>query len=177
MKLTYEDKVKIAKDYKKLGSNLTAKKWKISRRYVTTLNNKYKNNCLNKHSKNNKYTLEFKLDLITAYVQGEGSFESLANKFGVKSKSIIEYWYNIYQSYGVEGLINMKKTGRPQKNKNKDNKKKLDLDKLLSKDKEDYTKEEIKTLKEELLRLRCQEEFSKKFEALAQDYLKKKNSN
>ena len=25
MKLTYEDKVKIAKDYEKLGSNLTAK--------------------------------------------------------------------------------------------------------------------------------------------------------
>ena len=42
MKLTYEDKVKIAKDYKKLSSNFTAKKWQISRRYVTTLNNKYK---------------------------------------------------------------------------------------------------------------------------------------
>ena len=146
MKLTYEDKVKIAKDYKKLGSNLTAKKWQISRRYVTTLNNKYKNNCLNKHSKNNKYTLEFKLNLITAYVQGEGSFESLANKFGVKSKSIIEYWYNIYQSYGVEGLIN-KKTDRSQKNKNKDNKKILDLDSLLITDKEDYTREEIKIFK------------------------------
>lgn len=177
MKLTYEDKVKIAKDYKKLGSNLTSKKWQISRRYVVTLANKYKNNCLNKHSKNNTYSLEFKLNLITAYVQGESSFESLANKFGVKSKSIIEYWYNIYQSYGVEGLINMNKPGRPKKNINNDNKKKLDLDKLLSTDKEDYTKEEIKTLKEELLRLRCQEEFSKKFEALAQDYLKKKNSN
>ena len=161
MKLTYEDKVKIAKDYKKLGSNLTSKKWQISRRYVVTLANKYKNHSLNKHSKNNKYTLEFKLKIITAYVQGEGSFESLANKFGVNSKSIIEYWYNIYQSYGVEGLINMKKIGSPQKNKNKDNNKKLDLDKLLSTDKEDYTKEEIKTLKEELLRLRCQEEFSK----------------
>ena len=95
MKLTYEDKVKIAKDYKKLGSYLTSKKWQISRRYVVTLANKYKNNCLNKHSKNNKYTLEFKLKIITAYVQGEGSFESLANKFGVNSKSIIEYWYNI----------------------------------------------------------------------------------
>ena len=115
MKLTYEDKVKIAKDYKKLGSNLTAKKRKISRRYVTTLNNKYKNNCLNKHSKNNKYTLEFKLNLITAYVQGVGSFESVANKFGVKSKSIIEYWYNIYQSYGVEGLINIKKQAVPKR--------------------------------------------------------------
>lgn len=177
MKLTYEDKVKIAKDYKKLCSNLTAKKWQISRRYVTTHPNKYKNNCLNKHSKNNKYTLEFKLKIITAYVQGEGSFESLANKFGVNSKSIIEYWYNIYQSCGVEGLINMNKPGRPQKNKNKDNKKILDLDSLLSTDKEDYTREEIKILKEELLRLRCHEEFTKKFEALAQDYLKKKNSN
>jgi hypothetical protein len=30
MKLIYKDKVKIAKDYKKLGSNLTAKKWQIS---------------------------------------------------------------------------------------------------------------------------------------------------
>ena len=48
MKLTYEDKVKIAKDYKKLGSNLTSKKSQISRRYVVTLANKYKNNCLNK---------------------------------------------------------------------------------------------------------------------------------
>ena len=162
MKLTYEDKVKIAKDYKKLGSNLTAKKWQISRRYVTTLNNKYKNNCLNKHSKNNKYTLEFKLNLITAYVQGEGSFESLANKFGLKSKSIIENWYYIYRSCGVEELINMNKPGSPKKNINNDNKKKLDLNKLLSTDKEDYTKEEIKTLKQELLRLRCQEEFSKK---------------
>ena len=51
MKLTYEDKVKIAKDYKKLGSNLTSKKWQITRRYVVTLANKYKNNCLNKHKK------------------------------------------------------------------------------------------------------------------------------
>ena len=29
MKLTYEDKVKIAKDYKKLGSNLTSKSGKF----------------------------------------------------------------------------------------------------------------------------------------------------
>lgn len=86
MKLTYEDKVKIAKDYKKFGSNRTSKKCQISRRYVVMLANKYKNNCLNKHSKNNKYTIEFKLNIITAYVQGEGSFESLANKFGVDSK-------------------------------------------------------------------------------------------
>ena len=115
MKLTYENKVKIAKDYKKLDSNFTAKKWQISRRYVTTLTNKYKNNCLNKHSKDNKYTLEFKLNLITAYVQGEGSFESVANKFEVKSKSIIEYWYNIYHIIWRRRTDKYKKTRQPQK--------------------------------------------------------------
>jgi len=53
---------------------------------------------------------------------------------------------------------------------------KINLDSLLSSDKEEYTKEEIKALKEELLKLRCHEEFSKKFEALAQDYLRKKTN-
>ena len=37
-------------------------------------------------------------------------------------------------------------------------------------------KQQIKSIKEELLRLRCHEEFSKKFEALAQDYLRKKTN-
>jgi hypothetical protein len=52
MKLTYADKVQITKDYKKLGTNLTSKKWQIPRRYVVTLANNYKNNSLNKHTKN-----------------------------------------------------------------------------------------------------------------------------
>lgn len=70
----------------------------------------------------------------------------------------------------------MKKTGRPKKDEVKANKNKVNLDSLLSSDKEEYTKEEIKVLKEELLRLRCHEEFSKKFEALSQDYLRKKTN-
>lgn len=53
----------------------------------------------------------------------------------------------------------MKKTGRPKKDEVKANKNKVNLDSLLSSDKEEYTKEEIKALKEELLRLRCHEEF------------------
>ena len=46
----------------------------------------------------------------------------------------------------------MKKTGRPKKDEVKANKNKVNLDSLLSSDKEEYTKEEIKALKEELLR-------------------------
>ena len=70
----------------------------------------------------------------------------------------------------------MKKTGSPKKDEVKANKNKVNLDSLLSSDKEEYTKEEIKALKEELLRLCCHEEFSKKFEDLAQDYLRKKTN-
>lgn len=40
----------------------------------------------------------------------------------------------------------MKKTGRPKKDEVKANKNKVNLDSLLSSDKEEYTKEEIKAL-------------------------------
>ena len=69
----------------------------------------------------------------------------------------------------------MKKTGRPKKDEVKANKNKVNLDSLLSSDKEEYTKEEIKALKEELLRLRCHEEFSKKIRGLSPRLSKKEN--
>jgi len=71
----------------------------------------------------------------------------------------------------------MKKQGRPSNSETKSIKSKVNVDKLLQSEKSfsEYSPEE-KALKEELLRLRCHEEFSKKFEALAQDYLRKKNN-
>ena len=177
MKLTYDDYLQIVEDYKKIGGKATARKWLINYSHVKRIIVKYRNNCLYPHSnRKNLYSPEFKLKLVRAYIRGEGSFEELANRFGVCGHTSILYWYHIYQSKGEEGLRNMKKNGRPRKEAVKDNKNKVNLDNLLSSDKEDYTKEEIKALKEELLRLRCHEEFSKKFEALAQDYLRKKTN-
>ena len=72
----------------------------------------------------------------------------------------------------------MKKQGRPSNSETKSIKSKVNVDKLLQSEKSfsEYSPEEEKALKEELLRLRCHEEFSKKFEALAQDYLRKKTN-
>ena len=177
MKLTYDDYLQIVEDYKKIGGKATARKWLINYSHVKRIIVKYRNNCLYPHSnRKNLYSPEFKLKLVKAYIRGEGSFEELANRFGVCGHTSILYWYHIYQSKGEEGLRNMKKAGRPRKVEVNDNKNKVNLDSLLSSEKEEYTKEEIKALKEELLRLRCHEEFSKKFEALAQDYLRKKTN-
>ncbi len=176
MKLTNEQRLLVVDDQSKIGSSATARKWGLTRQHVKDLARLYRNNALYSHGKNNKYSFDFKVKVVKAYINGEGSFRDLSIKFGIPCHGLIISWYHIYQSKGEEGLRNMKKTGRPRKNEVKENKNKVNLDSLLSSDKEEYTKEEIKALKEELLRLRCHEEFSKKFEALAQDYLIKKNS-
>ncbi len=178
MRFTYEDKLKIVEDYEKLGLTETSRKWNTCKRNVLTLFTKYKNSCLVPHSKiNKKYSPEVKIEVVNAYIQGEGSFEALANKFGISTYASIRTWYHIYQSHGEEGLRNMK-CGRPSKSKTKSTKAKVNVDKLLQSEKSfsDYSPEEEKALKEELLRLRCHEEFSKKIEALAQDYLEKKSN-
>lgn len=176
MKLTYEQKLLVIEDYFKIGSSSTANKWGLNRNYVRELVRLLQNNSLQAHGKKNIYTPDFKIKVAKAYANGEGSLRELSIKFGIPSNSVIITWYDIYQSQGEEGLRNMKKPGRQKKDEVKANKNKVNLDSLLSSDKEEYTKEEIKALKEELLRLRCHEEFSKKFEALAQDYLRKKNN-
>ena len=176
MKFAYEQLLQIVEDYKKIGARATEIRWGISVKHLYRVLNKYRNNCLFPHKEKKKYPVEFKLEAVLAYENGEGSFSDLIIKYGISNEAVLKSWYDIYQSEGEEGLRNMKKTGRPKKDEVKANKNKVNLDSLLSSDKEDYTKEEIKALKEELLRLRCHEEFSKKFEALAQDYLRKKNS-
>lgn len=176
MKLTYEERLLVVEDHKRYGTAYTSRKWGLSERYVRTIVSKARNNSLSFNNKQTNYSAEFKIKVAKAYAEGKHSFEEIAQLYGIKNLSTVKSWYDIYQSKGEEGLRNMKKTGRPKKDEVKANKNKVNLDSLLSSDKEEYTKEEIKVLKEELLRLRCHEEFSKKFEALAQDYLRKKTN-
>ena len=178
MKLTYEQKLLVIEDYFKIGSSSTANKWGLHHNYVKELVRLLQNNSLQAHGKKNIYTPDFKIKVAKAYANGEGSLRELSIKFGIPSYSIIIKWYYIYQSQGEEGLRNMKKQGRPRNSETKSTKSKVNVDKLLQSEKSfsEYSPEEEKSLKEELLRLRCHEEFSKKFEALAQDYLRKKNN-
>lgn len=51
-----------------------------------------------------KYSTEFKIKVVKAYLNNEGSYGCLSKKYGVNDKSIIRRWVNAYKSQGYEGL-------------------------------------------------------------------------
>ena len=51
-----------------------------------------------------KYSLEFKLQVVTEYLSGKGSYESLAKKNQISSKEQIHKWVEMYKAFGVDGL-------------------------------------------------------------------------
>ncbi len=56
----------------------------------------YRNNVLSPHIKNNKYDSDFKIKVVKAYENGEGSFQDLAIKYGIPNKAQKVNWYHIY---------------------------------------------------------------------------------
>ena len=59
-----------------------------------------------------KYSYEFKLKVIQAYLTGKGSYESLAKQYNIHSKEQVRNWVQAYQEFGEEGLM------RSRQNKN-----------------------------------------------------------
>lgn len=107
--------------------------------------------------KNNKYTLEFKLNTVNLYLTGEMSYQSLANEFKINNPSIIARWVKEFREEGIEGLKS-KKRGRPSNMPNIDKNKKL-------KNKSNKTKEEfseLEKLREENYYLQMEVEILKK---------------
>ena len=51
-----------------------------------------------------KYSLEFKLQVVTEYLSGKGSYESLAKKHQISSKEQIREWVEMYKAFGVDSL-------------------------------------------------------------------------
>ena len=52
-----------------------------------------------------KYSYEFKRKVVTAYLNGEGGYEYLANYYGIPAWSNIKKWVLAYQRLGDEGLL------------------------------------------------------------------------
>ena len=52
-----------------------------------------------------KYSFEFKLKVVNAYLNGEGSYEYLTRKYGVSTDSKIFEWVHAYREFGKEGLL------------------------------------------------------------------------
>ena len=51
-----------------------------------------------------KYNFEFKKKVVEAYLRGEGGYQILSKKFGLKSTRQIGYWVKAYKKFGDEGL-------------------------------------------------------------------------
>lgn len=170
MKLSFEDKIQIIKDHESIGTKQTALKWKVDESTVRRIVAKNRvNPLLNLHSSNNnKYSLEFKLKAVKAYINGEGGRYVLSNRFGIKGTKTLIDWYHIYQSDGIEGLRSMKKSGKPSRNGIKKTKSAINMDEILNSDRP-LTLEEQKALKEHVRFLQCQDDFSKKFAALVSE--------
>ncbi len=78
------------------------------------------------------------------------------------------------QARGEEKLRSMKCKGRPGAAVKKP-RTEADMDSLLEPGRTEYPRDEIKSVKRELARLRCREELPEKFEALAQEYPIRRN--
>ncbi|WP_161809293.1 helix-turn-helix domain-containing protein, partial [Heyndrickxia shackletonii] len=56
-----------------------------------------------------KYSEEFKIRLVTEYLEGNIGYGSLAKKYNMGSQTSIREWVNVYKSQGMDGL-NRRKT-------------------------------------------------------------------
>ena len=52
-----------------------------------------------------KYSFEFKKKIVTKYLNGEGGYKFLADKYGIAHKHSVEVWVSNYKSFGDEGLL------------------------------------------------------------------------
>lgn len=51
-----------------------------------------------------KYDEGFKQNVVNAYLAGEGGYASLANRFGIRSKTNIRKWVSAFLQFGKQGL-------------------------------------------------------------------------
>ena len=51
-----------------------------------------------------KYDFEFKKKVVEADLRGEGGYQTLSKKYGLKSTRQIGYWVKFYKKFGDEGL-------------------------------------------------------------------------
>ena len=51
-----------------------------------------------------KYSTEFKMKVVNAYLNNEGGYKFLAKKYGISNEIIVRRWVNTFKSQGYEGL-------------------------------------------------------------------------
>ena len=167
MKLTLEDKIKIIELRKKgLGYETIAKKFKVKHSLIQKIWYVYELHGIEgiKHpSKNRKYSVEFKLEIIKRVYKGETKTR-LAAEYNLPGAGTIFSWMKKYEELGYNGLEG--KQGRPQGRLN-----------ILTKEEKKNTpltndeREELIRLRKEKEYLEMENEYLKKLDALVKERL------
>ena len=105
---------------------------------------------------NNRYTSDFKLEVVKKYLEGEMSIQEISDEFGIKSKTQVHNWVKRYKEQGLEAF-KFETRGNPRE-------KKLVDGEFLFDDKD-----------EELRFLRMENAYLKGLCAMLKSNLKKKN--
>ena len=59
-----------------------------------------------------KYSYEFKKQVVNEYLSGKGSYNYLAQIYGIPDKTPIQNWVQNYKHYGEEGLLRSRKNNK-----------------------------------------------------------------
>ena len=59
-----------------------------------------------------KYSLIFKLKVVTAYLNGEGGYGYLTKKYGLKTTSQVRRWISTFKEFGKDGLCRKRNNTR-----------------------------------------------------------------
>ena len=51
-----------------------------------------------------KYSYEFKMNVVQEYINGNGGFTYLSQKYSIPAKSNIKKWVDAYRKFGTEGI-------------------------------------------------------------------------
>lgn len=168
IKYNSEFKLKIVKEYLNgCGSNTLAKRYSIGN-HSTIMNwvhmyDKYGSSGLELRNKEKRYSGMFKIEVLNWIDQNNASFPEAAIHFNIAASTTIWRWHKKYDSEGISGFeYGQDAFGNMKKNTSKKDK--------------SFDKDTLKRLEQENQRLRIENEFLKKVDALARKKSEQKRS-
>jgi len=105
-KVSYEEKIRVIEYYTKglMSASEIAEKLSISDKTFYTWLKSYEANgakSLDSHNKNKIYSKELKLSAVEEYLAGNGSYQYISNKYGLKSSTQLKVWIKKYNGHEI----------------------------------------------------------------------------
>ena len=168
-KYSYEFKLKVVQEYLngEGGYNYLCKKYNISTKIRlqewVALYKKFENDGLMRSRKNNNYSFQFKLHMVELYLSSEVSYQELALSQGIFTPALLAKWVNDFRNAGPDALRPKKKGRKKSMDKDTNQKK---ISQAADEAAADTSKEYVKQLEDELLKLRIENAYLKELRRL-----------